>query len=76
VLLRNFVAAVETNIDGNVKEVDDHQLYEEQEYDSGDPIQGVLHNDVKHTRIEELLENGAKIKILIIHPFSKMLSMR
>lgn len=56
-LLRNFVAEDEMNMDGKVKEVEDHQLYEEQEYESGDPIQGVIHNNIKHVRIEELLEN-------------------
>ena len=48
--------------DENIKEVEDHQLYEEQEYESGDPVQGVIHNDVKHAQIEELLENGEKNK--------------
>ena len=42
--------------------MEDHQLYEEQEYESGDPVQGVIHNDVKHAQIEELLENGENNK--------------
>ena len=49
-------------IDGNVKQVGDDQLHEEQEYKSGDKIQGLIHNDGKHARIEELLENGEKNK--------------
>jgi len=42
--------------------VEGRQLYEEQEYENGDPIQGVIHNSVKHAQIEELLENGEKNK--------------
>ena len=35
-------------MDGDVKEMEDHQLYKEQEYKNGDQIQGVIYNDVKH----------------------------
>ena len=71
-----FCAEDEMNMDENVKKVKDRQLYEEQEHESGDPIQGIIHNDVKHAQIEELLENVIKIKILVIHPFSKAVSTR
>jgi len=62
VVLRILMAQDEIIMDGNVKEVEDHQLYDEQEYEIGDPIQGVIHNDAKQAQIEELLENGERNK--------------
>ena len=47
-------------MEGNVKQVKDHQLHEEKEHKNDDPIQRLIHNDVKHAQIEELLENGEK----------------
>ena len=61
-MLGEFVADEEMIMDKNVKQVEDHQPHEEQEYESDDPIQGVIYNDVKHAQIEELLENGEKNK--------------
>jgi len=47
VVLRKFVGHGEIIMDENVKQVED-QLHEEQEYESSDPIQCLIHNDVKH----------------------------
>ena len=57
-MLSEFVAHDEMIMDRNVRQVEDYQLYEEQEYESGNKIQRLIHNNVKHARIEELLENG------------------
>ena len=59
---KKFCAEDEVNMDGDVKEMEDHQVYKEQEYKNGDQIQGVIYNDVKHVWIAELLENGEKNK--------------
>jgi len=64
------------NMGANDKEVEDHQLYEDQEYDNGDPIQGVIYNDVKHAQIEEFLQNGDKNEDSCDLSISKGLSMR
>ena len=61
-MLRKFVTRDEMIMNGNAKEVEGHQLYEEQGYESGDPIQRVTYNDIKHAQIKELLENGEKNK--------------
>ena len=58
--LIKFVAHDEMTMDGNVRQVEDHQLYKEQEYESGDKIEGLVHNDVKYAWIEELLKNYEK----------------
>ena len=47
-------------MDGNVKQVKNHQPHEEQEHENGDLIQRFIDNDVKHAQIEEFLENGEK----------------
>ena len=59
-VLSEFVAQDEIIMDGNVKQVEDHQPHEEQEHKNDDPIQWFLHNDVKHAQIEESLENCEK----------------
>jgi len=46
--LIKFVAHDEMTMDGNVRQVEDHQLYKEQEYESGHKIEGLVHNDVKY----------------------------
>ena len=48
--------------EGNVKQVEDHQLLEEQEHENDYSIQRFIHNDVKHAQIEECLEQGEKSK--------------
>ena len=58
-VLSEFVGHDEMIMDGNIKQVED-QLHEKQEYESGDKVQGLIHNDVIHARIEVLLENGDK----------------
>ena len=60
VVLSEFVAQDEIIMDGNVKQVEDHQPHEEQEHENDDPIQRFIHNDVKHAQIEEFLENDEK----------------
>ena len=45
---------------GTVKQVQDHQSHEEQEHENDDPVQRLIHNDVKHCQIEKFLENGEK----------------
>ena len=54
------MAQDEIIIYGNVKQVEDHQPHEEQEHENDDLIQRFIHNDVKHSQIEEFLENREK----------------
>ena len=50
------------NMGANLKEAENHQLYEEQEYENDDKIQWFIRNNVKDAQIEEFLENGGKNK--------------
>ena len=60
VVLSEFVVQDEIIMEGNVKQVEDHQLHEKQEHENDDPIPRLIHNDVKHAQIEEFLEIGEK----------------
>ena len=62
--LSEFVVQDEIIVEENVKQVEDHQLHEEQEHENDDPIPRPIHNDVKHAQIEEFLEIGEKNKHL------------
>ena len=59
-VLSEFVVQYEIIMERNVKQVEDHQLHKEQEHGNDDPVQQLIHNDVKHAQIEKFLENCEK----------------
>ena len=56
--------------------MENYQLHAKQEYESDDPIQDLIDNDMKRTKVMKLLENGENIKIIVIHLFLKVVTMR
>jgi len=62
VVLSKFISQDKIIMPDNVKQVEDSQHHEEQQYKIDNPFQDLLHDVVEFTRTMELFENGEKDK--------------